>query len=649
MAFVTLTKEQFEGMLPAGMWREVGGERAQERIYDIKTDRPHLMVRVYSTVDKRTNVTRPHGADAIRIVFWDDLNDRPLGKGKKILRTEGRTRIDDRIASRLQEFLATANDQIIVDFGYVKAVLKHEAVNWMEFAQNMFESLNERGTLTDNQLAYVLGETNPKGKLTFEARVLNADSHFKDNYLNGLFVQETTHENYDQQEASIPVAEEPAPSASPETPPEVVPVRSYPSTEIELDRLVATTSYTAWNYPFPTFNPVQSVVLARKDDDINVVISASTSAGKTICAEFYMDSTMAAGKTVIYMSPLKSLTQEKFTDWEVRYPNKKITILTGDYTLSEGLKAELNDSDIIVMTSEMVDSRTRRMLAEKNYWLKRVGLLIVDEAHILTTERGHAVETGIMRFTKINNEARVLLLSATMPNVDQLGDWLTRLNGKFTQVWKSTWRPVQLSTNYLEYAVDFYAPGRENYWVNQQRKIAMAVDTVMSKPTEKFLVFVHDKGTGRAIVKALETAGERALFHNANLDLEERKEIEDSFRSRAVGSLRVLISTSTLAWGSIVEGSMVKLSNGTNVPVEKLCCNDSVLTYNETTGNLEPNHIIATRKYEPIEEFRITLEDGRVITVDRKHPFYVRTGNGIVTKEAAELVEDDDIVTFEEF
>ena len=65
-------------------------------------------------------------ADAIRIVFWDDLNDRPLGKGKKILRTEGRTRIEDRIASRLQEFLSTAGNQVIIDFDYVRAVLKHE-------------------------------------------------------------------------------------------------------------------------------------------------------------------------------------------------------------------------------------------------------------------------------------------------------------------------------------------------------------------------------------------------------------------------------------------------------------------------------------------------------------------------------------------
>lgn len=543
MAFVTLTKGEFEAILPEG-WREVGGERAWERIYDIPTSKPGLLVRIYSTVDKRTDTTRAIGADAIRIVFWDDYNDRPLGKGKKILRVEGRTTIQSRIASRVQEFLGTAGDQTLVDFAYVRAVLKHEAVNWMEFAQSMLERLDQYGSLTDAQLAYVLGERNPKGKATFEARVLTADGNFRNEFLNGT-LEEDDHENHEEDSWRDEAMEE---DETPAPPAEIVHVPSDPLPIPDMAELVTTANYPYWQYKFPAFNPVQSMVLPYQRTNINGVISAATSAGKTICAEFFMDDVLAAGKTVIYMSPLKSLTQEKFTDWEIRYPEKNITILTGDYVLNEGLKAELNAADIIVMTSEMVDSRTRRMNTEKNYWLHNVGLLIVDEAHILTTERGHAVETGIMRFTKINPNARVLLLSATMPNVDQLGIWLTMLNGKPSQVWKNTWRPVPLTLNLLEYPIAMFARGREDYWENQRRKIALAVETAMSKPNEKFLIFVHDKGTGKAIVKELEQENERALFHNADLDLEERLEVERDFANREDG-LRVLVSTSTLAWG----------------------------------------------------------------------------------------------------
>lgn len=545
MAFVTLTKDQFEAILPDG-WMEVGGERAWERIYSLPTTKPGLLVRIYSTVDKRTDVTRALGADAIRVVFWDDYNDRPLGKGKKILRVEGQTTIQSRITSRISEFLESAHDQTLVNFNYVRAVLNHEAVNWMDFAQALLEKLDQYGTLTDAQLAYVLGERNPKGKPTFEARVFAQDSFFTANFLNGE-MEEDDHERTDEGEDSwrteaVEESETPAPPA------EIVHVHPGTLPQADLAELVSTETYDRHQYRFTQFNPVQSMVLPDATRDINGVISAATSAGKTICAEFFMDDVLAAGKTVIYMSPLKSLTQEKFTDWETRYPDKNITILTGDYVLSEGLKAELNQSDIIVMTSEMVDSRTRRMQTEKNYWLNRVGLLIVDEAHILTTERGHAVETGIMRFTKINRNARVLLLSATMPNVDQLGQWLHKLNGKETKVWKSTWRPVPLTLNMLEYPIAAYGNGRQDYWENQRRKINLAVDTALSKREEKFLIFVHDKGTGKAIVKALEEEGERALFHNADLDLEERLEVERDFANRENG-LRVLVSTSTLAWG----------------------------------------------------------------------------------------------------
>src|SRR5574343_90725 len=150
-----------------------------------------------------------------------------------------------------------------------------------------------------------------------------------------------------------------------------------------------------------------------------------------------------------------------------------------------------------------------------------VGLVVVDESHILSTGSGHAVEAGIMRFTRLNPKARGLFLSATMPN----------------------------------------------YGMTQAKKQSMAVKLAMVKPDEKFLIFVHDKGTGRQIVRQLEMEKEAAVFHNADLDLEDRKEIEASFRKRD-GGLRVLVSTSTLAWGSVKEDTLITMANGIQKPVQ---------------------------------------------------------------------------------
>jgi len=562
MAFIMLTKEQFEKILP-GDFQIVEDARAKEIIYQFKTENPNVDVRLYSTVDIRTGKTRDLGKDAIRVIFWNKKEDRPIGKGKKILRVEAATTIEQRILARIMEFLKSAKAQKVSDWDYVRAVLEHEAVGWMDFAQSLLDSLDTYGKLTDNQMAYVIGEKNPKGKPTFEARVLAKDTNFnmEDEGNGKAQVPDDGEETTDESGTEKPEDSAGAEGVCPTDPTreDTSPSRTdQPGGEEDLqvdggfptvEGLIPTASYPDWQYPFESFNPVQSEVLPHRAEDRNMVIGANTSAGKTIAAELLMDHVLyKEGKRVIYLSPLKALTQEKYDDWQKRFPKEEICILTGDYTLSPDMKEKLGRSRIIVMTSEMADSRTRRMHQEKNYWLKEVGLVIVDESHILTTSRGHAVETGIMRFTKINPMARILFLSATMPNCNELGEWLTTLNGKETTVIYNTWRPVTLQMHYEEYQMVMNSWGKEDYWTSQTKKMDLAIEIAMSKPDEKFLVFVHDKGAGRKIVKKLQEKGEEAVFHNADLNLNERLEVEGKFQDRTNG-IRVLVSTSTLAWG----------------------------------------------------------------------------------------------------
>lgn len=557
--FVTLSKKQFEDALPSG-WREVKGERVWEIIYELPTSRKHLGVRIYSTVDVRTGVTRELGKDAIRIVYWDLLNDRPIGAGKKILRVESATTIEQRIKARVEDFLAGAKAQSIVDFNYVRAILAHESVAWMDFGQSLLENLDKYGRLTDGQLQYVLGEKNPKGKPTFESRVRADDPDFLLHYLDGGSAEETEKQPNNSRSvasqsvsASKPAERKAKPTlvakeASREE--ESIPHDTERSAQPQpsLVSLIETKDYEYHTYKFSHFNPVQSQVLPHAEDDCNAVIGANTSAGKTIAAELFIDPVLAAGKRVIYLSPLKSLTQEKYIDWEERYPDAEICIMTGDYVLNNDMKDRLNKAKIVAMTSEMMDSRTRNMKSERNYWLLDVGLIIVDESHILATDRGHPVETGLMRFSKLNPSAKILLLSATMPNCQELADWLTILNGKPSLVLFNTWRPVVLQKQFYEYPVFVHSNGYPDYWAQQGAKRKLAVKIAMSKPDEKFLIFVWDKGTGRELVKMLAEEGETALFHNADLEFEERKTVEDSFRRRE-GGLRVMVSTSTTAWG----------------------------------------------------------------------------------------------------
>jgi len=258
-------------------------------------------------------------------------------------------------------------------------------------------------------------------------------------------------------------------------------------------------------------------------------------------------------KKIIYAAPLKALSTERFEDWKKRYKDKKIVMLTGDtlYSAKEREKQmpKAAKADIIIMTSELLDSITRHYKTQKYYFLKDVALLIVDEAHLLTSEnRGHTIESAIMRFTSINSEARICFLSATMSNLDELANWLTNLNGKKTNVIKSSWRPVPLEANYIEYEPVVGRNGYVNYAATQNVKEQMTVDLILSKPDEKWLCFVHAKNTGRNLVKKLREMGIDTYFHNADLDKIERAEIEEKFKDRENG-IKVLVSTSTTAIG----------------------------------------------------------------------------------------------------
>ena len=292
MAFVTLTREQFEAILP-GDFQTVEDPRANEIIYQFKTENPKVDVRIYSTVDKATGQTRDVGKDAIRVVFWNNLEDRPLGKGKKILRVEAATTIQERILKRIIEFLGTAGAQNVTDWDYARAILEHEAVSWMDFAQSLLDSLETYGKLTDGQKAYVLGEKNPKGKMTFEARVKAKDPDF--------FVEESDEKEpreVVEPEGTCKVVEETAEPTGetnlqtdggiPRVHPEIQP-QSIPSPEVKEGGLIPTISYPDWKYPFEFFNPVQSEVYPHRIKDRNMIIGANTSAGKTCACELIMD------------------------------------------------------------------------------------------------------------------------------------------------------------------------------------------------------------------------------------------------------------------------------------------------------------------------------------------------------------------------
>ena len=211
--------------------------------------------------------------------------------------------------------------------------------------------------------------------------------------------------------------------------------------------LVETAKYPFASFPFKDFNPVQSRVFDFYDKDCNGVIAAATSAGKTVVGEMFANHELTVRKgTFMYLCPLRALAQEKVDDWtDPAHPfsKKRVSICTGDYRLTPERVAELNAAEVIIMTSEMLNHRCRNHKAEGNSFLQNIGTIVVDESHLLTVPgRGDHLEVGLMKLTKMNPKCRIVLLSATMPNVDEIAEWVSyNLTGRQTYVLVSQYRP----------------------------------------------------------------------------------------------------------------------------------------------------------------------------------------------------------------
>jgi helicase len=310
--------------------------------------------------------------------------------------------------------------------------------------------------------------------------------------------------------------------------------------------LVPTKNYPKYaHFPFEYFNPVQSRIFEIFNKDCNVLVAAATSSGKTITAEMIAAYEIQKGGRVIYLAPLKALAKEKIDDWtnEIHHFAKaKQAICTGDYRLTPERKKELEEAQLVMMTTEMLNARVRNFTSEHNEWIKNITLIISDEHHLLSVlGRGDKLEIGLMKFCDINPDARIVGLSATMPNVKEIAEWTEHLNGKETYLIDSQYRPCPLGIHWEVY------DDVGNYETVEANKVQAALELVEAYEKDKFIVFVHAKKTGELVKKALLAAGIDCEFHNADLEKDKREKLETKFKKDK--NFRVMIATSTVAWG----------------------------------------------------------------------------------------------------
>ena len=170
----------------------------------------------------------------------------------------------------------------------------------------------------------------------------------------------------------------------------------------------------------------------------DVLVTAPTGSGKTWIAREEIRRMLAAGKRAWYTTPLKALTNSKYTEFGIEFGVENVGILTGD-------RKENTDAPLIVGTTEIY--RNQLFDALRSGGQVETDFVILDEAHYLADEeRGHVWEEAIILSPP---RIRLLLLSATVGRADEFAAWIGDVRGTKVRVVKAGPRPVELRAAYL--------------------------------------------------------------------------------------------------------------------------------------------------------------------------------------------------------
>ena len=215
--------------------------------------------------------------------------------------------------------------------------------------------------------------------------------------------------------------------------------------ELTLDRADAEIAQFEAFYPFALDGFQREAIRTLLHGD-SVMVAAPTGTGKTVVAEFGVWDAFKRTGRVIYTTPIKALSNQKYRDLRAVYGDE-VGLLTGDVS-------ENRDARAVVMTTEVL----RNMLLQTPWDLDNVETVIFDEIHYLADpERGTTWEEAIILCP---DHVQLICLSATINNADEIADWISR-----------THRPIRLITHTdraVPLALHYFHDGKLNLVLNHR-------------------------------------------------------------------------------------------------------------------------------------------------------------------------------------
>ena len=223
------------------------------------------------------------------------------------------------------------------------------------------------------------------------------------------------------------------------------------------------------------------------DDNENVLITAHTGSGKTVLALYAIARCFALGKKVIYTSPIKTLSNQKFKEFSESFPD--VGILTGDVKINP-------TAQCLIMTAEIL----RNSLLQKrddtvydwNFNPDDVACVVLDEVHFINNkERGKVWEEILIN---LSPRIQLVMLSATISGAAEMVDWLGNLKKVKCHLISTAKRPVPL-THSIYWEDQLYKYEENEQWIPDSWK-------EIKKDIDKY--YLKNRYTSHTFQKCLE-------------------------------------------------------------------------------------------------------------------------------------------------
>ena len=173
-------------------------------------------------------------------------------------------------------------------------------------------------------------------------------------------------------------------------------------------------------YSFP-LSDFQKYAIEAIVEGQHVLVTAHTGSGKTLPAEFAINYFKKQNKKLIYTSPIKALSNQKYSEFTRKYPHVSFGLMTGDIKLNP-------DADVLIMTTEILMNALFLQEEDKTTSLEfnidiheELACVVFDEVHYINdVDRGQTWEKTILMLPK---HIQMVMLSATIDSPERFAKW----------------------------------------------------------------------------------------------------------------------------------------------------------------------------------------------------------------------------------